>query len=49
LNTDITRRRRGPKVSYYHIGPMRVVNSVGSKYILQDLVTKKNKDYHVLD
>ena len=26
---------------------MRVVNFTGSKYVLQDLVTKRNKDYHV--
>ena len=26
---------------------MRVINSHGSKYVLQDLVTKRNKDYHV--
>jgi hypothetical protein len=26
---------------------MREVNSTGSKYVLQDLVTRKNKDYHV--
>jgi hypothetical protein len=41
--------RKGPrsKLLPYRKGPMRVVNSSGSKYVLQDLVTKKNKDYHV--
>ena len=41
--------RKGPKNKLlpYRKGPMRVVNSQGSKYVLQDLVTKKNKDYHV--
>ena len=41
--------RKGPKSKLlpYRKGPMRVVNSHGSKYVLQDLVTKRNKDYHV--
>ena len=41
--------RKGPrsKLLPYLKGPMRVVNFSGSKYVLQDLVTKKNKDYHV--
>lgn len=41
--------RKGPKSKLlpYRKGPMREVNSVGSKHVLQDLVTKKNKDYHV--
>lgn len=41
--------RKGPKSKLlpYRKGPMRVVNSNGSKYTLQDLVTKRNKDYHV--
>lgn len=41
--------RKGPKSKLlpYRKGPMRVVNSSGSKYVLQDLVTKRNKDYHV--
>ena len=41
--------RKGPKSKLlpYRKGPMRVVNAIGSKYTLQDLVTKRNKDYHV--
>ena len=40
--------RKGPKSKLlpYRKGPMRVINSHGSKYVLQDLVTKRNKDYH---
>ena len=26
---------------------MRVVNVIGDKYTLQDIVTKRNKDYHI--
>jgi hypothetical protein len=28
-------------------GPLRVVNNIGSKYVLQDLITKKLEDVHV--
>jgi hypothetical protein len=41
--------RKGPKSKLlpYRKGPVRVVNAIGSKYTVQDLVTKRNKDYHV--
>jgi hypothetical protein len=41
--------RKGPKSKLlpYRKGPMRVINFIGSKYVLQDLVTKRNKNYHV--
>lgn len=41
--------RKGPssKLLPYLKGPLRVINSNGSKYTLQDIVTKRNKDYHV--
>ena len=28
-------------------GPMQVINSIGSKYTLKNLVTDKNEDYHI--
>lgn len=31
----------------YPKGPMKVINSVGFKYFLQDIALKNNKDYHV--
>jgi hypothetical protein len=41
--------RKGPKNKLlpYLKGPLRVINSRGSKYTLQDLATMRNKDYHV--
>ena len=41
--------RPGPasKLLPYLKGPMRVVNVIGDKYTLQDIVTKRNKDYHI--
>lgn len=41
--------RRGPpnKLMPFLMGPMQVVNRIGSKYTLQDLTTNKMKDYHI--
>ena len=41
--------RKGPKSKLlpYLRGPMRVVNFVGNKYTLQNLVTNQNEDHHV--
>jgi hypothetical protein len=41
--------RKGPKNKLlpYLKGPMRVINSRGSRYTLQDLITMRNKEYHV--
>eukprot|EP01032_Pedospumella_encystans_P023796 gene23796-26930_t len=36
-----------PKLSPRKKGPYRVVNFVGSKYTLQDLLTSKNFDVHI--
>ena len=55
--TKITRRdilhyRTGAPPSRLHTywrGPMRVVNGENSCYTLFDLITKKEKDYHVSD
>ena len=37
------------KLHTYKKGPMRVVNFIGSRYTLQNLVTNKLEDYHVLN
>ena len=37
------------KLQSYFKGPFRVVNVTGSRYTVQNLVTFKNKDFHVLN
>jgi hypothetical protein len=41
--------RRGPssKLLPFLKGPMRIINAVDNNYTLQDIVTLRNKDYHI--
>jgi transposase InsO family protein len=45
----VNKFRRGPpsKLQPFLKGPLRVVNSLGSTYTLENLITRRVKDYHV--
>ena len=46
-NTSLTKKGAPTKLHPNKKGPLRVVNFIGSKYVLQDLVTNKCEDYHI--